>query len=227
MVPTKSRPWRKWTLAHGMAFAVALAPVACTGTRESGAEATADAPRPTLTTVTAQRTDLLFRYSAGAAGETASATSLAEIPADARGAVQVVDLSAPPAARGSTAFVQVFDLRSPAVDGTFPGRLVPRAELEKTLRAAAVVPPQSGITMYSAAWCGVCKKARAFMKAQNLAFVEKDIEKDPAAAAELARKAQAAGVSASGVPVFDVGGRILGGFDPQALVAAARPTPTR
>lgn len=185
--------------------------------------AAADAGAPQLSRVTADRSDLLFRYKKGDAIE--SATSLAEIPAEARGAVQVVDLALPPEARGSTAFVQVFDLSTPAPDGTFPGRLVPRNALESELRKSAATPSQVPVTIYSAAWCGVCKKAKEFMRTQGIAFVEKDVEKDPAAAAEIGRKAQAAGVSTGGVPIFDVGGRILGGFDPDTLLAAARPTP--
>jgi glutaredoxin len=218
---TNSRP-RPWT---AVAQLCCLALLACSPSTPTAERASVDASPPPLTSVTAQRTDLLFRYTSGPDGATISATSIAEIPAEARASVQVVDLSAPPDARGSSAYVQIFDLRTPAVDGTFSGRVVPRAQLEKALRAAAALPAQAGITMYSASWCGVCKKAREFLRTENLAFIEKDIEKDPGAASELARKAQAAGVSANGVPVFDVGGRILGGFDPQALLASARPNP--
>jgi glutaredoxin len=203
-----------------LALCLAASLAACDSGRAGGA---ADAATPQLSRVTADRSDLLFRYKKGEAIE--SATTIAEIPAEARQAVQVVDLALPPEARGSTAFVQVFDLSQPGADGTFPGRLVPRNALEGELRKAAATPAQAPVTMYSAAWCGVCKKAKEFMRAQGIAFVEKDIEKDTAAAAEIGRKAQAAGVSASGVPIFDVGGRILGGFDPDTLLAAARPTP--
>ena len=58
------------------------------------------------------------------------------------------------------------------------------------------------------------------MQAEGIAFVEKDIEKDQAAAEELQRKAAQAGVASNGVPMFDIGGKIMGGFDPKALVAA-------
>lgn len=197
---------------------------ACVACRPANAPGAADAGAPTLSLVTADRTDLLFRYKKGEGIE--SATKIDEIPAEARAAVQVVDLALPPEARGSTAFVQVFDLSKPGPGGTFPGRLVARAALEEALRKASVAPAQAPVTIYTAAWCGVCKKAKEFMRTNGIAFVEKDIEKDAAAAAEIARKAQSAGVSASGVPIFDVGGRILGGFDPDTLLAAARPTPS-
>ncbi len=190
---------------------------------EGGGKSGADAGRPELSKVMASRSDLLFRYKKGDGIE--SATKLDDIPADARGAVQVVDLGRSPDERGAQAFVQVFDLRTAGTDGTFPGRLVARNDLEAELRKAAVLPSQAPVTIYSASWCGVCKKAKEFMREQGIAYVEKDIEKDPQAAADIQRKAQAAGVSTNGVPIFDVGGRIMGGFDPQSLLAAVRPSP--
>ena len=45
-------------------------------------------------------------------------------------------------------------------------------------------------------------------------------------ARELATKARAAGVSANGVPVFDVGGKVFSGFQPEVLLAAIRGGPT-
>ena len=59
----------------------------------------------------------------------------------------------------------------------------------------------------------MCEKARRFLAKRNIPYTERDIEKDPGAGAELKRKAKAAGVKATGVPVFDVGGKILPGFD--------------
>lgn len=206
------------------AIVVLCVVTACIACAPAKGPVNADAGTPTLSRVTADRKDLLFRFTKGEALE--SATQIDEIPTEARAAVQVVDLALPPEARGSTAFVQVFDLSKPGPEGTFPGRLVPRASLEEELRKASVAPTQAQVTIYTAAWCGVCKKAKDFMRTNGVAFVEKDIEKDATAAAEIARKAQAAGVSTGGVPIFDVGGRILGGFDPDTLLAAARPTPS-
>lgn len=187
---------------------------------EGGAHEAAESAAPTLTRVTADRADLMLRYRADDGFATAS--SIDEIPATARGAVQVVDLSLSPDARGSTDYVQIFDLRAARDDGSFPGRLVPRAELERALAEAQATPAQAPVTMYSASWCGVCRKARAFLGEQGVAFVEKDIEKDKDAARELATKARAAGVDASGVPVFDVGGTLMPGFDGPRLLALVR-----
>ncbi len=181
----------------------------------------ADAGAPPLTVVTSDRQDLLFRYRAED-GTFATATSVGEVPDAARGAVQVVDLAKSPDERASSRYVQIFDLRHPGADGRFPGKVVPRAELEQALAARAETPKQASVTMYSASWCGVCRKARSFLDKQGIAFVEKDVEKDAGAADELARKARAAGVNVSGVPVFDVGGHLMSGFDPDGLMRAVR-----
>lgn len=204
----------------GSVMLLALA-TACRDRAGDASAADAAAARPRLAVVTAERTDLLFRYRAED-GSFVTATKIDEIPAAAREAVQVVDLSLSPEERAAAEYVQVFDLRRPRDDGRFPGRLVPRDQLERALAERSARPPQAEVTMYSASWCGVCRKARRFLQDEGIAFVEKDIEKDPGAAEELQRKARAAGVPVSGVPVFDVGGRLLGGFDPEALRRAVR-----
>ena len=74
------------------------------------------------------------------------------------------------------------------------------------------------VIMYSTDWCGYCRKARKFMTRKKIEFVEKDIEKDPAAGRELALKRAAANLSGGGVPVFDVRGQLIQGFDKNALL---------
>jgi glutaredoxin len=63
----------------------------------------------------------------------------------------------------------------------------------------------------------VCKKTKEFLRARGLPFAEKDIEKDPAAAREVQAKAAAKGLKVHGVPVIDVSGEIVVGFDQSAL----------
>jgi glutaredoxin len=200
----------------------------CGCTREASGPAedeAASAAPPAALEVTAARTNLLFRYRADDGW--APAEAIAEVPEAARGRVLVIDLDRPPAERRTAEWVQLVDLRAPGADGRYPVRVVPRAELESTLaQAEAARPKQQPVIMYSASWCGVCTKARKRLTAEGVAFVEKDIEKDPAAARELSGKARAAGVSANGVPVFDVGGRLFSGFQPDVLLAAIRGGPT-
>jgi glutaredoxin len=72
------------------------------------------------------------------------------------------------------------------------------------------------ITMYSTSWCGACKKARDHMRAQGIAFDERDVDDDPAA------KAQQLLLNPSGsVPTIDIDGReVLVGFGASHLDAA-------
>ena len=180
------------------------------------------AAAPAVSEVRADTEGLMFRYRAE--GDVWSpAETIEAVPAAARSAVQVVDLSRAPAERGAGRWVQLTDLRSPAADGRYPSRMVALDDLEAELvKKAAEAPKQRPVIMYSAAWCGVCKKAARFLDENKIAYTEKDIEKDPKAANELKAKAQKAGVQVGGVPVFDVGGKILPGFDPNTLLSAAR-----
>jgi hypothetical protein len=55
------------------------------------------------------------------------------------------------------------------------------------------------------------------MRSRSVPFVEKDIEKDAQANAEMLQKARAAGKTPRGVPVIDFRGQIILGFDQQAI----------
>ncbi len=83
------------------------------------------------------------------------------------------------------------------------------------------MPSRTGeIVLYGTSWCGYCKKAREWLTRKGVSFIDRDIEKDEDAASELARKAQAAGVKPRGVPVIDVRGKLILGFDPRQIDAA-------
>ncbi|MCR8922003.1 glutaredoxin family protein [Dasania sp. GY-MA-18] len=62
------------------------------------------------------------------------------------------------------------------------------------------------VIMYSAAWCGYCKKAKQYFKAQGIAFTELDIDKNPRA------KREYKALGAKGVPVILVGNQRMNGF---------------
>lgn len=98
------------------------------------------------------------------------------------------------------------------------------AEAARTRRAepssARPRAPSTDIVLYSTTWCGYCKKARNYLTAKKVFFTEKDVEKDPEASKELAQKAAAAGVRPQGVPVIDVRGTLILGFDQAALERA-------
>jgi glutaredoxin len=69
------------------------------------------------------------------------------------------------------------------------------------------------VTIYGTSWCGACRAARQYLTERKIPFADKDVERDPAAARELADKASKLGVPTDRVPVIDVRGRLLLGFD--------------
>jgi len=72
------------------------------------------------------------------------------------------------------------------------------------------------ITMYSTSWCGYCKKARRWLNANDIPFVEKDVEKD----AEGSREFQEITKGKGGVPVITVGREVIRGFSERRLELA-------
>ena len=190
------------------------------GERTGSAQQEAPA-RPDLYEVNAARIaagELLFQY-LDEEGNWQRAFTLEEIPVSARAQVQVVDLKRSPEERQAQRFVQLFDLQR-GEEGQYTGQVIERSAFDAAQAAAraALAPPP--VIMYSASWCGVCKRARRFLTRSEIPFEEKDIERDPNARRELEAKARRAGVSSSGVPVFDVAGQMMSGFDPSALLRA-------
>lgn len=75
------------------------------------------------------------------------------------------------------------------------------------------------VVLYGTNWCGVCSQARAWLRAQGVAFEDRDIESEPLAAQELREKERAAGQAHRGVPVIEVDGKLLPPGFSAALVA--------
>ena len=136
-----------------------------------------------------------------------------EVPAEARGAVMVVDLSE---LGGETDLVRVLDLRNLSASGHHVARLMDRPTFERVARRLQEQnrPP---VVMYATSWCAVCARARAFLREHGVKYVEHDVEKDPAAARRLRERASKLGIEAKGVPIFEIGDRILPGFDEGTL----------
>ncbi len=64
------------------------------------------------------------------------------------------------------------------------------------------------VTVYSTPTCPYCVRAKDFLKANNIVFKNVDVSADEAAANEMAKKS-----GQMGVPVIDVEGTIVVGFD--------------
>lgn len=95
-----------------------------------------------------------------------------------------------------------------------------KVELPEGLEPPAQVATAHGdVIVYKTAWCGVCKKLEGYLARKGVAYTAKDIEKDASAAAELQAKASAKGLRTGSVPVIDVKGELLVGFDRARLEA--------
>lgn len=77
--------------------------------------------------------------------------------------------------------------------------------------------PKSPVIIYSTTWCGYCKMLKKYLTDKGVAWVEKDIEQDAEAHKELMAKIDG---NFRGVPVSDVDGKIILGFDRPSIDAA-------
>ena len=73
------------------------------------------------------------------------------------------------------------------------------------------------VVMYSASWCGYCRKARNYFNSHDVAFSEYDIETSEKGQRDYQQ------LGARGVPVILVGERRLNGFTPAAFESIYKP----
>lgn len=70
----------------------------------------------------------------------------------------------------------------------------------------------NNITIYSADWCGYCHAVKNYLDGLGVEFTEKNIEQDQAYAQESVEKS-----GQMGIPVVDIDGTIIVGFDRQTI----------
>ena len=73
------------------------------------------------------------------------------------------------------------------------------------------------ITMYSTPTCTYCRKAKDWFRENHIKFTEYDISRDQRRADEMMRKS-----GQMGVPVIDVNGRVIVGFNQPEIERALR-----
>ena len=73
----------------------------------------------------------------------------------------------------------------------------------------------SNITIYSATWCAFCHAAKDYLDRAGIAYTDKDVDADPNAAMESVDKS-----GQRGIPVIDIDGDIIVGFDRPAIDSA-------
>jgi len=174
-------------------------------------------------------------------------TRVADVPMMGRDTVRVVDPSRDSPLGESQVFV--VDLRQVRADQTYPVRAMSRADFEaiavarrqQTGPTLANAPPAGSaggapapaaeaasarsaslgpVVIYGAEWCGACHDAARYLRRKGIAYVEKDIEKDPAAAREMQQKLAKNGLRGGSIPVIDVRGKVMVGFSAPDVEAA-------
>jgi len=193
----------------------------------------------------------LFTY-AEPAGTFATTDKPETVPAEARGLVRVIDPSGTGKGQAVDDRVYVTNLNEVIDKGKSSARAMSREAFEtaalaglpsgqsspyaaQQMRPAPVpaataggAPAPSGapvVTIYGTSWCGACRAAREFLTERKIPFADKDVERDPDAARELASKASKMGIPTDRVPVIDVRGVLLLGFD-RARIEALLGQPT-
>lgn len=183
--------------------------------------------------VTDQSEQLLFSYLV-VDGSFLTVDRISDVPAEARSRVIVIDTKLSPEERQSSRLIYVADLTAKRSDGSYPCRPVSRFRFERDLmrepadsgalpedcRALGPSPPDK-IILYATEWCSVCKAAERFLRESTLPFQKKDIEADRSAERELTCKALRTGTRVEGVPVLDVAGKLLVGFDRDEILRQA------
>lgn len=94
--------------------------------------------------------------------------------------------------------------------------LTERAERSEVVTSETVLPAGAiPITMFVTSWCPVCVRARQWLKARGIPYVERDIERS-----ESARRDRERLSPKRGVPAFDVDGEVLVGFSEDTVTQA-------
>ena len=70
------------------------------------------------------------------------------------------------------------------------------------------IKPQPKVIVFSTPICSYCNMAKQYFRQQNIRFTDIDVSRDAAAARDMARRS-----GQMGVPVIDIGGKIIVGFN--------------
>ncbi|MDQ3965511.1 MAG: glutaredoxin family protein [Actinomycetota bacterium] len=70
----------------------------------------------------------------------------------------------------------------------------------------------SKVVLFSTSTCSWCRRAKRYFKEHRVPFKEIDVERDPKAARDIARK-----TGQTGVPVIKIGNRWIVGFDKERI----------
>jgi glutaredoxin len=159
---------------------------------------------------------------------------VSDVPENGRAQVRVVVTSRP---EGTGKLVYVAELTKKRADGTYAVRTMTRAQWDEVgaskrkARLEAIAPsakppaaPPSpdgakGVSaiVYGADWCKPCHDAERFLKGLGVQVTKKDIEASAAAHKEMQAKLIRANRPGASIPVIDVNGTVIVGYNPGAL----------
>lgn len=71
------------------------------------------------------------------------------------------------------------------------------------------------VIIYSADWCAFCHAAKEYLDSKGIEYTERNVEEDPEYAQEAVEKSKQ-----MGIPVIDIDGTIIVGFDRPKIDAA-------
>lgn len=159
-----------------------------------------------------------------------TAMSVPEVPPEGRGQVRVVLTKSDDGASGDLYYVANLATKQP--DGSYPVVTMTRQAwdaLSAERRGVRIdrpiasrEAPQDGdakdiAIVYGAEWCKPCHDAEKFLRARQVPVVYKDIEQSESARKEMLRKLEKIGRPGGAIPVLDVMGQVLVGFDPREI----------
>ncbi len=78
------------------------------------------------------------------------------------------------------------------------------------------------LTIYTTPSCPWCARTKEFLKQKKIPYAERNVVEDEKARDEMIKKS-----GQMGVPVLDINGEIIVGFDPEAILAAVAKASSR
>ncbi len=82
---------------------------------------------------------------------------------------------------------------------------------------SAILYSMDKVTIYSADWCAFCHAAKQYLDKLKIKYTDKNVDSDPKFAQESMTKS-----GQTGIPVLDIAGDIIIGFDRPKIDAALK-----
>jgi len=76
----------------------------------------------------------------------------------------------------------------------------------------------SKVVLYATSWCGYCEKTRELLKHSDIEYLEYDIESSAQGKQEFDK------LGGKGIPLVLINGRVVEGYDPNAILELAKNT---